>query len=492
MNKHTLAVFRGEALVHILELTGQEVRIGRSPENQLVLTDDGKAVSRFHAEIRVDKHGYQVLDLHSQNGTWVDGERVERSPLKDGRDIVIGPYRIVVREGEFKDGELPPLAASGSQTFRQQQPASNIAAHLASVATQPALGPEPKAVRQASSPSQPPAPARVADKPTVARATWMSGRPVMYVGIAAIVVIAAAVALLLPKAQSASATGITPAPAAEAVPATPAAVTVPPNADEITRHLTEAQALIERGEYNRAVTEHLDPALALQPGQAEAVRLREQALQLAATGPVVEPPPVVEEATVPAPTPTAQKRPAPKRGEPLDPNALPRGEGESDADWKLRNAQTASAYQSASARLAQSDWVEAVKEWTALYDRYPAYRDVAARLEESRIGLQEAGRAAMEAGKAMQATDMPAALQQYERAMQHGVKDAAGAAAAVREQMQREGRNAIKSAKQFDTYGRVKDAVEYFERAVRYLPSGDPDRQYAEERLRRLRQDSEF
>jgi len=68
------------------------VTIGRSPEvNTIVIPD--KAISRQHARLELEGHLLTVSDLHSANGTVVNGERIQRVALKSGDLINIGPYQ---------------------------------------------------------------------------------------------------------------------------------------------------------------------------------------------------------------------------------------------------------------------------------------------------------------------------------------------------------------------------------------------------------------
>src|SRR6266581_1843592 len=81
------------------------MRIGRSPDNELVLADLG--VSRRHAELRNSGGGkYEIIDLGSHNGTFVNGGRISRATVTE-RDIIgIGraTFRIVGDElREFID-----------------------------------------------------------------------------------------------------------------------------------------------------------------------------------------------------------------------------------------------------------------------------------------------------------------------------------------------------------------------------------------------------
>lgn len=71
--------------------------IGRTPENQIRLNKP--AVSRRHAQIAQSESGYLLRDLNSENGTYVNGERVKERPLTDGDRVQIGTVRFVFRAG---------------------------------------------------------------------------------------------------------------------------------------------------------------------------------------------------------------------------------------------------------------------------------------------------------------------------------------------------------------------------------------------------------
>ncbi|MET9881799.1 FHA domain-containing protein [Streptomyces sp. NPDC006430] len=65
------------------------VRIGRAPENDLVIDD--LVVSRRHAELHALADGsYEIADLGSHNGTFLNGTRIERAPVAEGDIIGIG------------------------------------------------------------------------------------------------------------------------------------------------------------------------------------------------------------------------------------------------------------------------------------------------------------------------------------------------------------------------------------------------------------------
>lgn len=65
------------------------VRIGRAPENDLVVND--LVVSRRHAELRgLPDGGYEIADLGSHNGTYLNGARVEVARVAEGDIVGIG------------------------------------------------------------------------------------------------------------------------------------------------------------------------------------------------------------------------------------------------------------------------------------------------------------------------------------------------------------------------------------------------------------------
>jgi diguanylate cyclase (GGDEF)-like protein len=66
------------------------ILVGRATSCQLTLPDIG--VSRQHAKISVTKDGFVVEDLGSKNGTFVDGDRIQKKTVELGTSIKIGPH----------------------------------------------------------------------------------------------------------------------------------------------------------------------------------------------------------------------------------------------------------------------------------------------------------------------------------------------------------------------------------------------------------------
>jgi pSer/pThr/pTyr-binding forkhead associated (FHA) protein len=70
------------------KMASSTARVGRSPDNDLVLRDP--ATSGHHA--RLERRGAQffITDLGSTNGTLVNGEPVQEKELKHGDKVTIG------------------------------------------------------------------------------------------------------------------------------------------------------------------------------------------------------------------------------------------------------------------------------------------------------------------------------------------------------------------------------------------------------------------
>ena len=71
---------------------GDRTTIGRSPDCGVFLDD--VTVSRRHAALVRREGGWQIEDLGSLNGTFVNRRRVDAAPLEDGDELQIGKYRL--------------------------------------------------------------------------------------------------------------------------------------------------------------------------------------------------------------------------------------------------------------------------------------------------------------------------------------------------------------------------------------------------------------
>ena len=97
-----------------MPLPAKALRIGRIPDNNVVLSDVN--VSRHHAELRKSPTGsYEIIDLGSHNGTFVNGQRVSSQVLTEQDLVSIGNSTF-----RLKDGELRQFVDEGNITFTAQ------------------------------------------------------------------------------------------------------------------------------------------------------------------------------------------------------------------------------------------------------------------------------------------------------------------------------------------------------------------------------------
>jgi len=83
-------------LAHDIVLKGDRMLIGRLAESDIFVDDAN--VSRTHAALISEGTGWAVEDINSTNGTFVNGERVDRAQLRDGDVIQVGASELVFHE----------------------------------------------------------------------------------------------------------------------------------------------------------------------------------------------------------------------------------------------------------------------------------------------------------------------------------------------------------------------------------------------------------
>lgn len=102
-----LRSFGGPAKGEIFGLSQPEMRLGRSPDNDIVITD--LKVSRHHALIRREGHTYWIEDLGGPNGTWINRRSIsERHALEDGDVIGLGATQFVFQVVSTTQQHTPP------------------------------------------------------------------------------------------------------------------------------------------------------------------------------------------------------------------------------------------------------------------------------------------------------------------------------------------------------------------------------------------------
>lgn len=72
--------------------------VGRHPDSDIFLND--VTVSRHHCRFVVENDSLIVEDSGSTNGTYANGERVDKATLKAGDEVIVGRFHFVVAHGD--------------------------------------------------------------------------------------------------------------------------------------------------------------------------------------------------------------------------------------------------------------------------------------------------------------------------------------------------------------------------------------------------------
>jgi DNA-binding CsgD family transcriptional regulator len=124
----------GEGVPRLVALRDAEAVIGRGAEANVRLTARG--VSRQHAKIVLGGgDSATVVDLQSRNGTFVNGARIDVSPLREGDEIAIGPVAVLQFTRRDEDELLDVRTQAGmadlsALTPRQREIAKLVAEGL--------------------------------------------------------------------------------------------------------------------------------------------------------------------------------------------------------------------------------------------------------------------------------------------------------------------------------------------------------------------------
>jgi pSer/pThr/pTyr-binding forkhead associated (FHA) protein len=83
-----LTIEAGPDAGHSHRATDHAIRLGRSPDNDVILRDP--ATSGHHARLERRGDQFWIVDLGSTNGTMVNGESVQEKQLSHGDRLTIG------------------------------------------------------------------------------------------------------------------------------------------------------------------------------------------------------------------------------------------------------------------------------------------------------------------------------------------------------------------------------------------------------------------
>ena len=100
-----LVVIKGAQRGTEFVIAGDVIRVGKAPENDLVIADE--TVSRVHFEIVRDVKGYLVRDMKSTNGTFLDSAEVKEAYLRAGSVIKAGEVELKFTPFEERIEILP-------------------------------------------------------------------------------------------------------------------------------------------------------------------------------------------------------------------------------------------------------------------------------------------------------------------------------------------------------------------------------------------------
>jgi signal transduction histidine kinase len=102
-----LFVIQGADQGKRFEFASGPVALGRDNSNAVRLHDT--EVSRRHAELRLEGHGYRLVDLNSANGTLVNGQPIDQAALSSGDRVQVGQTVMLFQSGN--GGSYRELAA---------------------------------------------------------------------------------------------------------------------------------------------------------------------------------------------------------------------------------------------------------------------------------------------------------------------------------------------------------------------------------------------
>jgi len=101
--------FNGPALNCTVTSAISTVRIGRAPDNDIVVSH--LSVSGHHAELHHVAGAYRIVDLGSANGTYVNERRITAAPLAEGDAVGIGSATFRLAGHELREVSDPAPAA---------------------------------------------------------------------------------------------------------------------------------------------------------------------------------------------------------------------------------------------------------------------------------------------------------------------------------------------------------------------------------------------
>jgi predicted component of type VI protein secretion system len=124
-----IVVRKGPRPGQLFPITEDVISVGRDPLSDIVLED--AEVSRHHARLTMTAAGYELQDLGSTNGTFVDGQRLSGEPisLQPGQVVMFGSNVTVIYQATAEDDALATVVAPAAtvEPPAAEQPATTEA-----------------------------------------------------------------------------------------------------------------------------------------------------------------------------------------------------------------------------------------------------------------------------------------------------------------------------------------------------------------------------
>src|SRR5689334_267844 len=155
----TFQIYKGDQLLRTERLNQDIIKVGKLASSHLRLDDE--SVSRMHAVIEVTgPDEIYIIDLGSNRGTVVNGQKVNKSKLASGDEIILGDTRLVVTVGATQAAFDEATQVSPPPEAARAKPAAGTVMGMgaAPAAPPPPASPAPAASPQVFASSPPPAP----------------------------------------------------------------------------------------------------------------------------------------------------------------------------------------------------------------------------------------------------------------------------------------------------------------------------------------------
>lgn len=486
----TLRVYRGDQFVAPFELGEGRTRIGRGTENQLVLEDKDKQVSRSHAEIWFERGHYVIADLNSQNGVWIGERQIKTEEvLPVNVPVTIGPYRLILEASA-----RTMLADTGEMTGQQE-----AFVEPTQLANSASLPPPPPPAARSHATKIPAAKVPAAKVPAAKERPGASGKMIGIAALIAVIAIGAVVVGIIKMRNRSpdSTTAEVPPPTTTITTSSVPPAQAPTPEERFLDHYNKAVALVAANDKPGALAENKE-ALAALPDDPRGLE------QLKTITAMPEPGQTASGLPPGAPPGTQTPKPAaPQIPEFLRVEVKP-GESEKDRLTRERGAKT--QFDEGKKALGEQRWDSAIASFGAalkISERsdYGTVANEATQLlrqaQKSKAAADGAVRRAnaqrvMDEAHTIGASNVLLAVQRVReaQALDPQVENAAELLTTLIEHGRVQGENAVRLGRNHEVAGKRDDAIREYERGEKLLELGQTDNkslEFARQRLAQLK-----